>query len=189
MTFKNKNMNKLFLPLIALLFVVACNTSGEESKETKTTASESEVFVAEDGSFSVFFPDTPEKEEESVDTEVGVITLVTYIFEESMDKAYMVAYSDYPDLLIMMANTKDLLQGGKQGALASLGIDNLLEENDIEKGGVEGLYFRGNDGSDYHVEYEIYLKGNRLYQIAIIETGGRANSDKDQLFFESFKFN
>jgi len=189
MIFKNKTMNKLFIPVIALLFLVACSSSGEEIKSKVKKDINSELFISDDGSFTVAFPEAPEKEEEYVDTEVGKITLVTYIFEESLDKAYMVAYSDYPELLIMMANAKDLLQGGKQGALASLGIDNLLEENEIEKDGVEGLYFRGNDGSDYHVEYEIYLKGNRLYQIAIIETGGRGNSETDQLFFDSFKFN
>jgi predicted RNase H-like HicB family nuclease len=181
-------MKKIIIPFLAVLLLAACNTSSDKNKDA-FSIDESMLYTSEDGSFSVFFPQTPQIEEESVETEVGTIVLKTYIYEESLDKAYMVAYSDYPDLLMTFASPEELLQGGKHGALASLGIDNLIVEENIEKNGVRGLYFRGDDGDTYHVEYEIYLKGNRLYQVALIETQGRSASETDKKFFSSFRFN
>lgn len=182
-------MQKLIFPFLFILMMVACKSDKSNKVNDTEDSYKVKLFTSVDGLFSINFPDKPEFSEENIDTELGAIRMATYIHEENENKAYMVAYSDYPSMLISLAGKEDLLQGAKQGALASLGITNVFEEIVVEKNGNKGLYFSGNDGDNYHIEYEMYLVENRLYQVAIIESDGKTISDADKAFFSSFKFN
>lgn len=177
----------LFLPLLLLVVLSACK--GDKKASGDTDSFKNGVFTSVDGLFSISFPEEPVFSEENIETGLGDIRMASYIHEVSDNKAYMVAYSDYPSMLINLAGKEELLQGAKQGALASLNIDNVFEERVLNKDGHTGLYFSGNDGEDYHIEYEMYLKENRLYQVAIIESSGKIGSDTDKKFFSSFKLN
>lgn len=176
----------LFLPFVLLVFFVACKSDEKVSEDSDSY--KNGLFTSVDGLFSIIFPAEPVFSEENIETELGDIRMASYIHEVSDNKAYMVAYSDYPSMLINLAGKEELLQGAKQGALASLNIDNVFDERVLNKDGHAGLYFSGNDGEDYHIEYEMYLKENRLYQVAIIESNGKIGSDADKIFFSSFKF-
>ncbi|MGB1248776.1 MAG: hypothetical protein ACPG4Z_07805 [Chitinophagales bacterium] len=188
----------LLFPIAILLFLSSC--SGETADTTiedaieivenveETYTSSNEIFVSEDNSFQIQFPVSPERSVEVVPTEIGDIELVTYMYEQSLTKVYMVAYSEYPSLLVQMSNDEDLLIGGKEGALGSLGIYTLDEEKDLEMDGNKGMYFKGKNTDNFHVEYEMYMNGNRLYQIAIMEDGSYPSEPEDKAFFETFEF-
>lgn len=139
-----------------------------------------------DSGFDVAFPGTPQHSVETLPLEIGDVDLHTYIYESGISKAYMVAYSDYPSTLIDGSDPSTMLVGAKDGAMGNLGIDNMEVEQDIEIDGHPGLYCKGN-GNGWHVMYEFYLVGNRLYQVAILQDGSYPESTDADDFFGSFR--
>jgi hypothetical protein len=186
-------MQKLIFPILFVLLLASCKTDNKASENTKDNNTnivfQNGIYTSEEGKFSIKFPEEPEFSEENIDTELGAIRMATYVYEANENKAFMVAYSDYPSMLMSLANKEDLLEGAKEGALASLGITNVTTEKIVEKNGNEGLYFNGDDGDNYHIEYEMYMVENRLYQIAIIESNGKNTAKEDKEFFTSFRLN
>lgn len=158
------------------------------------TACESSTFEgykyeSSDKDFTIYFDGEPEVAVEKVETEVGDITLTSIIHEVSEDKAYMVAYSDYPPAFMELVDGQELMDGGMKGALNSLNIENPDKKKKIEKENVQGIYFFGsNEAENTMVEYEIFIKENRLYQIAVIGLLSEYKQNADKQFFKSFKF-
>lgn len=165
--------------LILFLLFTAC----------KPTTFEGYKYESSDGDFTIYFNGEPEVSVEKVETEVGDITLTSIIYEASEDKAYMVAYSDYPPAFMELVDGQELMEGGMKGALNSLNIENPQKKKKIEKENVQGIYFFGsNDPEDTMVEYEIFIKENRLYQVAVIGLLSEYKPNSDKQFFRSFKF-
>lgn len=173
-------MKSLTPILLLFLLLTACNS----------TTFNGFKYVSSDGDFSIYFSDEPEVTVENVETEVGDIKLTSIIHEASKDKAYMVAYSDYPPAFMELVDGQELMDGGMRGALNSLNIEKPQKKKKIEKGKVQGIYFFGsNDDEDTMVEYEIFIKKNRLYQVAVIGLLSEYKHNADKQFFNSFKFN
>ncbi len=149
---------------------------------------ENAIFQSEDGKFEINFFGKPSESNETVATEVGDIEMMTFMYEKSATEVYMVAYSDYPSAMVELSSAQDLLEGGKNGAVSSLGIYDFEYEEEAEKNGNPGLRFKGNN-SNYYVEYEMYLVGNRLYQVAILRDGSYATPERADAFFSSFALN
>jgi hypothetical protein len=149
---------------------------------------EDNLFVSEDGNFSVdFLGQTPTKTSSNVPTDVGDVEINMFMYEKSVTEALMVAYSDYPSEMIDESDGADnLLQGAKNGALGNLGITSTDVEKKIDIDGHPGLFFTGNNGQ-YFVTYEVYLVHNRLYQVAILRDGSYASDEDRNTFLGSFK--
>lgn len=150
------------------------------------TAQNSHVYISPDKAFSIRFPAEPEVNSESVPTDIGDIQMYTVMYEESINKAYMVAYSDYPADLIDASDPMDLLYGAQSGGLSSLGITEPDEQEEITFDGYPGLFFEAShDGVD--VVYKVLLVKNRLYQVAVLTTGDAVITDSDLTeFIDSF---
>ncbi len=194
------------LPLLFAGFVVSCGPSEADEQAMEDAFSElesaldeldemdmsdemstgGETFESADGHFKIFFQGAPTISDETVPTEVGNIEMKTFMYEKSITEAFMVAYSDYPSALIELSDPQTLLQGGKDGALGSLGISTLDEEREIELDGNPGLYFKGNNSS-YYVVYEVYLVDNRLYQVAILRDGSYPSQEDVDSFIGTFE--
>jgi len=146
-------------------------------------------FTSEDGHFSINFPGATTHSAETMDTEIGPTTLdvTTYESEDGME-AYMVCFNDYHDASILMADPQVLMNGGRDGALSQLEIPYTDEQHRLTYGEYEGLYFTANNGN-FYVDYEIYLVGQRMYQIAILKAGEYPSDADRDAFFESFKLN
>ncbi len=163
---------------ILLLFVLAFLAS---------TAQSSYVYVSPDNKFSIRFPAEPESTSEAVPTDIGDIQMYSVMYEESVNKAYMVAYSDYPANLIEASDPMDLLYGAQSGGLSSLGITEPDVQEEITFDGYPGLFFKANE-SGVKVVYKVLLVKNRLYQIAVLVTGDVMISDSDiSNFIDTFK--
>jgi len=149
---------------------------------------EDNLFVSEDGNFSVdFLGQTPSESSSNVPTDVGDVEINMFMYEKSVTEALMVAYSDYPSEMIDESDGADkLLQGAKNGALGNLNIFSSDTEKEIEIDGHPGLFFTGNNGQ-YYVTYEVYLVHNRLYQVAILRDGSYASDEDRNTFLGSFK--
>lgn len=145
-----------------------------------------DYFESKEGNFKVIFPGAPQVSTDDVPTDIGTIKMKSFMYEKSALEAYMVAYSDYPAEMVEVSNADDLLQGGKNGALSSFGIEKAEEEEDIKINGHPGKYFKANN-NQYYVVYKMYMVGNRLYQIAILRDGAYPDKKEAKSFLNSFK--
>ena len=164
------------------------NTIDELTAELEEVVEEEELFVSEDGHFTIdFLGGNPSDQASTIPTDVGDVEMHMYMYERSVTEAFMVAYSDYPSDMVNESDGADvLLQGAKNGAFTNLGIIASDEEKTIEINGHPGLFFTGNNGQ-YYVSYEVYLVENRLYQVAILRDGSYASNKDVEDFTGSFK--
>jgi len=138
------------------------------------------------GQFFIMFPGEPEYTVEDVETAVGQLKMHTYLYEESDDAAYMVAYIDYPEDMVEESDNDVLLNAALEGALSSWGInvDKVKKETTWHEG-YKGIYTRESNGDTY-TAYEVILAGNRLYQIAILQYGKAISKKSISSFYDSF---
>ncbi|NRA12428.1 MAG: hypothetical protein HRT57_10795 [Crocinitomicaceae bacterium] len=187
----------LIASIASVSILISCGdgntqTGNEEPKEVIEESVEEEeehnLFVSEDGNFSInFLEGTPAISSSKVPSDLGIIEMNTFMYEKSVTEVLMVAYSDYPSTKVNEDDDADrLLEGGKNGALTNLNILSPDSEKAIELDGHPGIFFTGNNGQ-YFVTYEMYLVNNRLYQIAILRDGSYASKEDRDTFLGSFK--
>lgn len=164
---------------------VANDDTNESDTEMNTSNSKMKEFTSDDGSFSINFPGTPTKDESPVQTELGSLDMVTYMYEEGMS-AYMVAYSDYPEVATEASDPYDLLEGAKGGYVGNIGLE-IKKEEKSELDGKPGIYFEA-EGGGYYTVVQDYLDDNRLYQIAILRMDRNPSEKEIEDFIKTFKF-
>ncbi|MEE4255506.1 MAG: hypothetical protein V2I47_00565 [Bacteroidales bacterium] len=143
--------------------------------------------TSEQGNFYIIFPGEPTYSVEDVETAVGKLKMHSYLFEESNEAAYMVAYIDYPDDLVEESDNDVLLEAALEGALSSWGID--IEEVKKETrwhSGYKGIFCNEKNG-DTHAAYEVILAENRLYQLAILQYDKPIPRKSLDTFYDSFE--
>jgi len=139
------------------------------------------------GKFYILFPGEPEYTVEDVETAVGMLKMYTYLYEESENAAYMVAYIDYPEDMVEESDNDVLLNAALDGALGSWGIDvNKVKKETSWHDGYKGIFCRDSNG-DTHAAYEVILAENRLYQIAILQYGKPIPKKVLSSFYDSFE--
>lgn len=179
-----KNFKRFIgLFIITVLFISACSSKPAIPVENSSSV---EKFVSEDGKFAINFPAEPDVSQESVPTDVGEVQMYIFLYEESVTKAFMVTYSDFPSELVAGTDAKGLLVSSKEGQLQTLINPIIDEESDIDINGNPGVYFKANDGSFYLVA-KIFLVGNRLYQLLIMRDGSYPSEEETKSFIDSFE--
>ena len=147
----------------------------------------SEMYESEDGRFKVnFLGGTPEITTQSVPTDLGDIEITMFLYEKSATEAYIIGYNDYPSAIVEAGSTADMLAGGKEGVINSMGVTQLDLEEEVSIDGHSGLHFKGV-AKTMHIEYQMYLVENRLYQIGVIRDGSYVTQDKVDTFFGTFE--
>ena len=172
----NTSIYKLCMIMVALLMLPALAQS--QDGYTKTSLS---------GKFSIVFPGEPDYSVEDVETAVGTLEMHTYLYEQSGNAAYMVAYIDYPEDMVEESDNDVLLDAALEGALSSWGID--LEKVNKEvtwHSGHKGIFTKESSGDTY-TAYEVILVGNRLYQIAILQYDKAIGKKELKTFYDSFE--
>ena len=167
-------MRQLGLVLLILLGLVAC----EQEK----------TFSDIEGNFAVDFAAEPVITVDSFDTELGEVVLHSYMHEFSQTEAQMLTYSDYPVSSQYIKDPYNFIDGAKEGALRSLGITEILKDEQIELKGVPGVDVIGHNGEDLHIHYKLFLNNNRLYQIGFLKEGELEETAAELEFIESFVF-
>lgn len=162
------------------------NEIAEEALETMEEVS-SEIYESEDGRFKInFLGATPTITNEAIPTEVGNIEITMFMYEKSATEVYIISYNDYPSDIIELSSIDDLLAGGKDGVVSSMGITQFDLEEEVSLDGNPGLHFKGV-ANTFHIEYEMYLVKNRLYQIGILRDGSYAAQDRVDTFLGTFE--
>lgn len=197
-------MKRLLIPVLAITFIFT-SCGGDDSQELESVLADAleeieevseeiaaaddvvdNLYHSEDGKFKISFQGEPTVSSDMIPTEVGDIEMTSFLYEKSITEAYMVAYNDYPSEILENSSVDDMLDGAKNGSASSMNIVSFDVEKDMEIAGNPGRYFKGNNGS-YYIEYKLFLKGNRLYQIAIIRDGSYATAERTDEFFGSFE--
>ena len=163
----------LALVFVALL-IVGC---GEKSWSE---------YASDDGRFSVLMPGSPDEQTQAISTPVGSIDLHIFMVEKP-DIAYMVAYSDYPQVVVEKATTDEVLEGARNGALAKI-QGRLLSEDVIsydEHSGRE-IEFTAMDGIGLG-RAVILLADNRLYQVLAVGAKDSFPKNDVKRFIDSFE--
>lgn len=164
--------------LIAAVVLVGCN--GQEATV--------EAFSSEAGEFSISTPAPFEETQQSVDTPVGTVEIVTFT-AETEQSAYVVAYTDYPPEIVEQSNPQELLDSSRDGAVTNIG-GTLVREKEIDLKGNPGrsLLINANtdEGDATMVRSDIYLVGNRLYQVLVVAPEPIMREGSADRFLQSF---
>jgi hypothetical protein len=154
---------------------------------TETAAISAEIYESEDGRFKVnFLGGTPDVSTQAIPTELGEIEITMFLYEKSITEAYIIGYNDYPSAIVEAGSAEDMLAGGKEGVVNSMGVTQFDLEEEVSLDGNSGLHFKGVAGS-LHIEYQMYLVENRLYQIGIVRDGSYATQDRVDTFLGTFE--
>ncbi len=176
-------------PLTALLALGACASRQQAAADTapaptsaKTATS---VMQSTEGGFSVAIPAPVSEERRSQATEVGEVTLHTFIaVRPEADTAYYVSYTDFPPASVSHADPRDVVARASHGALEALGATGLASRP-LTLDGFPGWEVEGVSGPR-KLRGRFFLVGPRLYQQLLLHPDGKPPHDADG-FFESFK--
>jgi len=103
-----------------------------------------------------------------------------------MKEAYIIGYNDYPSAIVEAGSAEDMLAGGKDGVINSIGVTQFDLEEEVSLDGHSGLHFKGV-AETLHIEYQMYLVENRLYQIGVVRDGSYVTQDRADTFFGTFE--
>ncbi len=134
------------------------------------------LFYSETGQFFAAFPGMPVHEAHDVETQAGKVRMETYVYEESVTMAYMVAYTNYPSKFVIDVGADSLLDRAEAGALQAIGITGEPTTEKFMVNDFPGVKYRANSGGR-HIVSQILLAGNRLFQLTMLSDGGQQNNE------------
>jgi len=177
-------------PLAALLSLGglgACASRQQAPAAAKPEAPQPAAAVVQstEGGFSVAIPGPVSEERRSQETDVGAVTLHTFIsVRPDVDTAYYVSYTDFPPAAVSQADPRDVVARASLGALEALGATG-LSSRPLTLNGFPGWEVEGVSGPR-HLRGRFLLVGPRLYQQLLLHPEGKPPQDADH-FFESFQ--
>lgn len=147
-------------------------------------------FSSAEGGFSIMMPGDPKNQTQEVPTAAGNVTTSMFV-SEFADQAYFVAYADFPEALVGMADPQTLLQGGRDSAMQSMDATIVSEQAITIDGhpGREVLATASIGGVDATVKARFYLVKNRLYQLWVAGAKDKLAEVDMDAFLQSFKLN
>jgi hypothetical protein len=140
----------------------------------------------EDKAFTIQFPGTPVKQVEKIKTPTGTIDVISYALKPSKDRpAYLLSYSEFagqPDKL----TPQQRLDKAQAGALAST-KGKLQSQKNFTLQGYPGRELLIATPEDQHLRTQIYVVGDRVYQLIVVGPADQVASKDADKFFDSFK--
>lgn len=178
-------------PLAILLSVGglgACasrQTAPESPAARPASSAPAAVMQSTEGGFSVALPEPVSRESRAQVTDVGEVTLHTFVAVRSeSDTAYYISYTDFPPAVMAQAKPGDVVSRASMGALESLGATG-LSSRPLTLEGFPGWEVEGISGAR-RLKGRFYLVGPRLYQQLLLHPEGKPPQDAEA-FFESFR--
>ncbi|MHC4607039.1 MAG: hypothetical protein ACYTAF_08875 [Planctomycetota bacterium] len=162
-----------------------------KEKEPAPAAGKSVLVASSEGRFHVTLPPgfpRPEVSRDTVPTAVGDVKMIMFVSEKG-SSACMVSYNDYPAGVFEKADTKKMLDGGRDGGLARVS-GKLVKEEDYTFEGNPGrrFWFTGTLGDmKVHGRAEALIVKPRLFQVLILaEDKSLIDASGTDAFFASF---
>lgn len=143
--------------------------------------------VSSEGKFSVWMPGQPTEGMQKQATLIGDVDLHNLILEQ-YGRAYMASYTDFPDKMITPEKEDDMLDGGRDGAVAKT-QGTLVSETRISLGGNPGRELKIEAQSrKLIVHARVYLVNKkRLYQLLMFAPKDSSTNEEASRFLDSFK--
>jgi hypothetical protein len=155
------------------------------------------TFTAPDGSFTVWLPEEPATQSQTVPTEAGDIEIAMYMVE-SDDWMLMLSQNGFPASVADLVAAGDeafiqsLLDNGRDGAIGNMS-GTLQDEKQVTVDGFPGREFTfiidssvSPTGSAFTGIARVILVKDMLYQMIRLSTADEADPDLAQAFFDSF---
>ena len=149
--------------------------------------SDTAPFVSKEGRFAIEFPAKPETSAATVKTVGGDVEVHRFaVTGKKNEISYLVQYNDIPADLLRDDGPDKILDLCRDSGVA--GIHGKIASPEV-KSSLEGNPGRALEvaGSDFKVEYRIYLVKNRLYQLIVFWDGSKELADRAEPFLSSFK--
>ncbi len=129
-------------------------------------------YTSDEGKFTVSMPGKPSKDIKNIPTAVGAISMYLFMVEKT-NIAYMVAYSDYPAVVVENSDPEKILDGAVNGAMQNM-EGKLISQEQITYGEDPGreISFNAKKGIAKG-KAVIVLSGNRLYQVMAVGSNAR----------------
>ena len=122
-------------------------------------------FASKEGFFSILLPGTPVKQIQRVGAPAEPLDYFSYTLQTETH-SYFVAYVDFPEVPEDARGIIKILDGGRDGAIATIN-GRLISEVDLSLRGVPGRAITV-EGASQLVRARIYLAELRLYLIMIV---------------------
>ena len=164
-----------------VLFLVVFMSSAVNSQEPTW-----KEFSSPEGRFSVLLPGTPTKTTQKVNSDLGVITLYLFTFNQE-NISYNVTCSDYPESIFKIKSIDKFLDDYRDGAVAGV-RGKLVSETKISLGTYPGreVIIEVNDGRILAC-IRFYMVKTRLYQVSVATQKENPQLTNVTRFLESFK--
>jgi hypothetical protein len=131
-------------------------------------------------------PGTPSFEKVPMETAQSTFVLNTY-WLEIKTATYMVSYYDYSDSIIQQLTSEQILESGKNEAVANVN-GTLQSESTISSSNYPGKQYviAYGDGKTT-ATIRLYLVGHRLYHLVVVTSNNNANTPEVSKFLDSFQ--
>ena len=177
----------LILSAVGFSAVASVGNRGVVSEEKST---QWQRLSSAEGRFSILFPGNPQKSSQDVNTDMGMVTIFSFMYE-SPDQAFIASYMDYPTEMVEKSDPGKMLDGAVNGSINN--INGKLKEVTVKQiGGYPGRSYYGvieNKSNNSEIGYfsNIYLVKNRLYQLAAVNNLDNSQKQTFAKFFDSFE--
>jgi len=142
-------------------------------------------FSSADGNFAVLMPGTPSYEKKNSTTALGPIDMHMFTLNIKRDAAYLIMYSDYPEI-VTRAKPEDLLDGGRDGALSNT-KGKLVGEQNMSLDGFPGREIVVEVPGKGLLKLRVFLVGRRLFQVMAVGTREMVEHEDASKYLTSFR--
>ncbi|HJZ56156.1 MAG TPA: hypothetical protein VKE74_14410 [Gemmataceae bacterium] len=166
--------------------VLAAGLAALCSAATHGAQAAGEVFRPKDGQFSVRFPGKPKENSQNADSALGQLKVYTATFATTEGNVYLVSYTDFPAGTVKPESHAALFDGVREGLKKD---GKLVSETELAVGpdklpGRE-IVIEKEKGKQ-HVKFRVVIRGDRLFQVAVVGSGDFVKGKEATAFLDSF---
>jgi serine/threonine-protein kinase len=174
-----------FIVVAGIAGVLLFTDAGQNLVSGTSKAAAWQEFTSPEGNFAVLMPGTPAYEKKGTATAAGSIDMHLFTSEPDRDAAYIVMYSDYPEIVLNVPAQK-ILDGGRDGAVAN-SRGRLLGEQELSLDGFPGREFTIDVQGKGLLKARAFLVRQRMYTIIAAGTREKVEQGDTAKFLTSFR--
>ena len=146
-----------------------------------------EPFASKDGKFTVRFPGKPKETTTTPKSPLGELKVHTATYATAEANVFMASYTDFPDGTGKPETRDTLYEGVREGLKGKDGVavNDMEKEFEVGKEKLPGREFDVTQGKQ-KLRFRVVLRGDRLYQVAVIGTQAFVESKEAFGFLDSF---
>jgi hypothetical protein len=144
-----------------------------------------EPFASKDGKFTVRFPGKPKETTTTPKSPLGELKVHTATYATAEANVFMASFTDFPDGTGKPETRDTLYEGVREGLKGKDGVAVNDKEIEVGREKLPGREFDVTQGKQ-KMRFRVVLRGDRLYQVAVIGTQAFVESKEATGFLDSF---